>query len=43
MKMTLFFRDIFTEKPAVCRLERLFNDAVSGYDYETSNDKMCKE
>jgi hypothetical protein len=43
MKMTLFSRDIFTKVPAVRRLGCLFNDAVSGYDYATSNDKMCKE
>ena len=41
--MALFSRDIFTEIPPVRRLECLFNDAVSGSDYATSNDKMSKE
>ena len=41
--MTLFSRDIFTEIPAIRRLGCLFNDAVSGSDCATSNDKMSKE
>jgi hypothetical protein len=43
MKMTLFSRDIFTEMPVVSRLVCLFNDAVTGSAYATSNDKMSKE